>query len=89
MTDETIDRSEALAAFIRFADQMHDIREQYDRPAYAETCSCGARIEVNRVVTGAERRRLVVQWFTKHRGCTGTPLAPVLGQVGRGNDADS
>lgn len=74
--ETTIDRRDALEAFLRFADQMQENLKHDQRPAYAETCCCGGSVELSRDVTGAERRRVSAQFFTTHRFCaSGVPGA--------------
>lgn len=82
MTDDTISRDDALGSFLKFADDMRDIWQNYARPAWAETCSCGGSAEVSKDVPAAERRRIHQHFVHRHRACTVEPLALEIGQIG-------
>lgn len=81
MSDEPISRDDALGSFLRLADRIQEAHESRTRPAYAETCPCGGRVEVSNAVPAAERRRIHQHFAFHHRECTAQPLAPVLGSV--------
>ena len=81
MTDDDamIAKTDALASFLKFADQMAEIREHYDRPAYAETCTSGATVEVGRSVDRAEQARIRRHFQGRHFRCGGTDQGEVTG----------
>lgn len=79
--------ADPLGTFIRFADQIQAAHAAAHRPAYAETCTCGASVEVAQTVAPAELRRIRTWFQNRHRQCLqhvdgAPPLQPVLGQVG-------
>lgn len=81
---EPVSNEEALAIFIRFADQMQDVYRQRNRPAYEERCPCGGSVEVAIEVPPAERRKIREHFQWRHRECArqSSELLAVLGQIG-------
>lgn len=59
-----------LAAFLRFADAVQAHAEAAHRPAYTETCMCGGAVEVGRVVSRADLRRIHANFLGRHLACT-------------------
>lgn len=59
-----------LDKFLRFADSVQAAHERANRPAYSETCACGAVVEVSRDVPAAERRRIHATFVGRHNDCT-------------------
>lgn len=85
--ERTFTASDALSSFIKFADDMRDIYTWYNRPAYAETCPCGASVEVGNTVDRAEQARIRRHFQGRHFRCLqqidfDQPGVTVLGQVG-------
>lgn len=74
MADETT----TLDRFLAFADAVQASAEAAHRPAYSETCRCGASVEVSRDVPAAERRRIYTTFIGGHSRCTAhyTPEMP-------------
>ena len=80
-----------LGAFLKFADDLKEIRDHYDRPAYAETCTCGATVEVGKGVDRSEQARIRRHFQGRHFRCLQQidfdgPGATILGQVGTSED---
>lgn len=67
-----------LETFLNFADKIQDAYERANRPAYAETCSCGGTIAIDRSVPPVERRRMWTHFQGRHRDCA---VRPVEGQL--------
>lgn len=67
---DLITPTDALTSFLKFADDMREIYERYNRPAWAETCACGGSIEVSKEVPNPERARMWRQWQGRHGRCT-------------------
>lgn len=61
--------TDVLDTFIRFADQVQAAHADAQRPAYAETCACGASVEVGRSVDAKERRQIRLRFQGRHRQC--------------------
>lgn len=57
-----------------YLDALRDFAQASTRPVYAETCPCGGSVEVGREATAAERRRIVANFWGRHRECV--PSAP-------------
>lgn len=68
--EATYTASDALASFLRFADQMKEIRDNYERPIWAQTCPCGGSVEVDRALPPSERKRVAANWYGMHARCT-------------------
>lgn len=79
MADDLIETADALTSFLKFADDMREIHERYNRPAWAETCSCGATTEVAKDVPNAERARIYRNWIGRHLNCPPGRHAEALG----------
>lgn len=58
-----------LGAFLKFADDLKEIRDHYERPVWAQTCRCGGSIEVGKGCPPAERRRAMANFHGMHRAC--------------------
>jgi formylmethanofuran dehydrogenase subunit A len=51
--------------------RLMDALEDRDRPAYTETCMCGAAVAVGREVSRADLRRIHANFLGRHRTCAG------------------
>lgn len=64
-------RDDTLGKFLAYADRLDSIMRSSVRPAsYAETCCCGASVEVGTDVPARERMRLAQHFIARHQHCT-------------------
>lgn len=68
--EDPITRRDALDSFLKFADDMRDIREHYERPSIEITCPCGGSLVVGRDVPAPERKRHALNFRGAHYPCT-------------------
>lgn len=71
-----------LDRVLDYFDSMRALVEVQNRPVYAETCSCGASVEVGREATPAERRHVRAFFQGRHRLCPTAPQ-PAEQEAGR------
>lgn len=63
--------ADPLTAFINYANRLDSIMRNSVRPAaYAETCCCGATVEIGSEVDVKERRQLARHFIARHQHCT-------------------
>lgn len=70
-----------LGAFLKFADDMKEIRDHYERPVWAQTCRCGGSVEVGKGCSPAERRRIVANFYGMHVRCQAVSAEDTSGGV--------
>ena len=64
------DPADALGRFLDYANRLDSLMGVRHRPAYAETCCCGASCEIGADVEARERRRLANLFIGRHQHCT-------------------
>ena len=60
---------DVLDRFVHYADRLDQIMGARARPAYSETCVCGASVEVGVDVPARERSRLTNYFVSRHSQC--------------------
>lgn len=66
-----------LDKFLRYADQLEELMGARVRAAYAETCTCGAAVEIGVDVEARERRRLANHFIARHQHCPAPAAADI------------
>ena len=62
-------KDDPLGGLLDYFDQVVAMTERADRPVYAESCSCGASIEIRNAVPASERRRMHGSFLARHGRC--------------------
>ena len=76
------DERDNLGAFLKFADDLKEIRDHYERPVYSQTCRCGGSVEVGKDCPPGERRRIVANFFGMHIRCQQASTEDTTGGMG-------
>lgn len=61
--------SDRVDAMIDYLDKIAALAENYEVPAYAESCRCGGSITIGKDTSMAERRRMWGAFVAQHSEC--------------------